>query len=297
MQEIKGYDTFAHMTQIHKGWSGEQKYFIETKSNEHLLLRIADFSQYEEKVREVETMIKLHEKGLPIPRPLHYGTCQNGESVYVLYTWCEGKDAEDVLPILSREEQYNHGIESGEILSTIHRIQAPLEQEDWEQRFWRKVQRNIHAYEQCGVVVPGAHLFKEFVQANQHVLTNRPQTFQHGDYHTGNMVLSDEGALNIIDFNRHDFGDPWEEFNRIVWSAQVSPDFATGQLRGYFQGEPPEGFFTALAFYISSNALASIPWSIPFGEKQIDVMKAQIKEVLGWYTNFQTVIPSWYMEG
>jgi len=40
------------------------------------------------------------------------------------------------------------------------------------------------------------------------------------------MLENDE--LKIIDFDRCDFGDPGEEFNRIVWSAAASPFFATG---------------------------------------------------------------------
>jgi|GEM_PF-4231484 len=59
------------------------------------------------------------------------------------------------------------------------------------------------------------------------------------------------------DFDRYDFGDPWEEFNRIVWSAAASPHFATGQLRGYFSDKPPQEFFKLLAFYIASNTISS----------------------------------------
>jgi len=29
-----------------------------------------------------------------------------------------------------------------------------------------------------------------------------------------------DDELIIIDFDRYDFGAPWEEFNRIVWSAK-----------------------------------------------------------------------------
>lgn len=29
------------------------------------------------------------------------------------------------------------------------------------------------------------------------------------------MIISPEGKLSIIDFNRNDYGDPWEEVNRI----------------------------------------------------------------------------------
>lgn len=51
---------------------------------------------------------------------------------------------------------------------------------------------------------------------NYELLNGRTQSYQHGDYHVGNMIISPDNALSIIDFNRSDFGDPWEEFNRIV---------------------------------------------------------------------------------
>ena len=58
----------------------------------------------------------------------------------------------------------------------------------------------------------------------------------------GNMIFTKEEQLYIIDFDRMDIGDPWEEFNRIVWCAQESPAFASGMLNGYFSGEIPSIF-------------------------------------------------------
>lgn len=116
---------------------------------------------------------------------------------------------------------------------------------------------------------------------------------QHGDYHTGNMMLCG-GKLFVIDFDRFDWGDPWEEFNRIVWSAQLSPAFARGTVNGYFGGEPPLEFWKLLALYISSNTLGSLPWSIPYGEEQMDIMREQAAQVLDWYDEMETPIPRWY---
>ena len=115
------------------------------------------------------------------------------------------------------------------------------------------------------------------------------------DYHVGNMMM-EQGELKIIDFDRYDFGDPWEEFNRIVWCAAASPHFATGQLRGYFGGEPPIEFFKLLAFYIASNTLSSIYWAIPFGQSDLDTMMKQTQDVLRWYDNMQNPVPTWYLK-
>ena len=107
------------------------------------------------------------------------------------------------------------------------------------------------------------------------------------------MIL-EQGELKIIDFDRYDFGDSWEEFNRIVWSVAASPRFASGQLHGYFDGEPPLEFFKLLAFYIASNTLSSIYWAIPFGQSEINVMRRQSQDVLTWFDNMKNPVPAWY---
>jgi aminoglycoside phosphotransferase (APT) family kinase protein len=110
------------------------------------------------------------------------------------------------------------------------------------------------------------------------------------------MMIDRNGILTIIDFDRDDFGDPWEEFNRIVWCAQAAPAFASGMVDGYFDGKIPMEFWKLLALYICSNTLGSLPWAIPFGEKEIQVMRKQATEVLGWYNGMKNVVPSWYQK-
>lgn len=107
-------------------------------------------------------------------------------------------------------------------------------------------------------------------------------------------MIGDDKQLYIIDFNRNDFGDPWEEFNRIVWCAPNTPLFATGMVNGYFDCVVPAEFWELLAFYISSNTLSSVPWAIPFGKEQIQVMVNQAKDVLCWYDNMKKTVPTWY---
>ena len=112
------------------------------------------------------------------------------------------------------------------------------------------------------------------------------QVFVHSSGYTLKLI--------IIDFDRYDFGDPWEEFNRIVWCAQSVPVFAAGMVDGYFDCDVPPAFWRLLALYISSNMLSSVPWAIPFGEKEIQTMMKQAKDVLTWYDNMQNPVPSWY---
>jgi len=109
------------------------------------------------------------------------------------------------------------------------------------------------------------------------------------------MMIDRNGVLTIIDFDRDDFGDPWEEFNRIVWCAQAAPAFASGMVDGYFNGDIPMEFWKLLALYICSNTLSSLPWAIPFGDKEIQVMRNQAVQALQWYDDMEKVVPSWYL--
>ncbi len=293
MQDKDFFDTFSKVEPITKGWSEDKKYCVTKADGTKYLLRISPAERYETRKALFKILERVDALNIPMCRPVEFGTCVDG--VYILESWIDGKDAEPALPMLPETEQYVLGLKSGEILRKIHSIPAPKTQEDWAIRFNRKTNNKIQKYRECELSFAGDDKIIDYIENNRHLLENRPQCFQHGDYHVGNMML-ENGELRIIDFDRYDFGDPWEEFNRIVWSAAASPHFATGQLRGYFGGEPPLEFFKLLAFYIASNTLSSIYWAIPFGQGEIDTMMKQSQDVLAWYDNMQDPVPTWYLK-
>ena len=51
------------------------------------------------------------------------------------------------------------------------------------------------------------------------------------------MIELETKKIVIIDFGSLEIGDPMEEFNRMIWTAQLSDDFATGLINGYFDGK------------------------------------------------------------
>lgn len=181
MIDIKSYETFKKIEPIHKGWSSDKKFYIETDTNEQLLLRIADISEYENKKKEYEIIKHLANQGLPVSQPIDFGICDHGSSVYSLFMWCNGEDAEIVLPKLAEAEQYALGLKSGQILREIHRTPAPKGQEDWGVRFNRKVDSKIKLYEDCGIKIAGDDKIIAYLEANRHLLKGREQCFHHGD--------------------------------------------------------------------------------------------------------------------
>lgn len=277
---------------INKGWSRDKKYCVTDENGTRYLLRVSDISEYDAKKAEFEMMRQVSALGVPMCQPIEFGVCDEG--VFSLQSWIDGDDAEEIIPALSDTEQYVYGLEAGRILKKIHSIPAPAMKEDWEARFNRKMDYKIQKYNECPIKYENGQAFIDYINENRRLLKNRPQSYQHGDYHIGNMIIGSDKKLYIIDFNRNDFGDPWEEFNRIVRCAQKSSLFASGMVNGYFGNDVPLEFWKLLALYISSNTLSSVPWAIPFGEEQIGVMVDQAKEVLEWYENMKNPVPAWY---
>jgi aminoglycoside phosphotransferase (APT) family kinase protein len=277
---------------IDRGYSGEKKYCIETFEGDKYLLRLADLSQYDRKKTEFETLKDLKE--INFTRPLHIGTYDKKNVAFTIYTWVEGNDLAEVLPELDEQEQYQLGYQSGLILNEFHKIEAPSEIPRWQERCNSKLDRKIKKYQECEVKVEGAQAIMDYLDKNRDLLNSRPQTFLHGDYHVGNMVLNENKSIGIIDFNRYDYGDPWEDFNKITSCAEMSPAFASGQLDGYFDNNIPDEFWRLLALYIGSNQLAYIPWAMERGNLEIGKAVKQIKDVLNWYDGYCEYIPSWY---
>ncbi|OAB38423.1 aminoglycoside phosphotransferase family protein [Paenibacillus glacialis] len=295
ISEIPDACTWNIVQAVHKGWSKDKKYYIKAIDGRELLLRLADISQFDKKKWEFESVEKFDHIDCLMSRPIDFGICNNGQSVYSLFTWVEGEDANQVIPTLSAKEQYRLGVRAGEILREMHEIPSENNPIPWSETYNLKINKYISNYKACGIHLKGADTIINYVESKRYLLENRLESIQHGDYHVGNMIVTKDVELGIIDFNRLSYGDPWEEFNRITWDASLSGLFASGRINGYFNNDVPDQFFRVMALYITSNQLSSIHWAIPFGQEDVDIMLARAGDVLDWYDEFQTYVPSWYV--
>ncbi len=295
MIEIPLYDTFSKIEPITKGMSGDKKYYIETVEGKHFLLRIADFSEYAQKEIEFEAMKHLVARGVPMPSPIDFGTCNNSKCVYTLLSWVDGVEVEAILPTLSKAEQYTLGIEAGEILRKIHTHPAPDIVDNWAERYYSVINPRLKAFRSEGIPFVGDTIILNYLESNGVLLNNRPQCHHHGDYHMGNMIHSDTGRLSIIDWHTVDFnncGDPWYEFNRI---GIEFPAFASGQIDGYFDHAIPEKFWSLLAYYLAASAITSIVWAKYFAPEGLqDILKLNT-DILRWFDDMKNPVPTWYL--
>jgi len=292
--DIPGYDTWESVELLSKGWSPDKKYTVKTKAGETLLLRIADSEVFEQKKKEYEIICKYAALGFEMSKPLAFGLCNNKEHTYMLLTWVEGEDLEAALPKLSEEEQYQLGRSAGFILRQIHSI--PVETCDMpEQTKKEKKLLQLGRYEDSAVRIANDETAIQYVKDNIDKLWLEPPVYMHGDFHPGNLILTPGKNLGVIDFNRWEVGDPYEEFYKLEsFGVEVSVPYCIGQIDAYFNDEVPMQFWETLAVYVAHASLFSIKWAEKFGQEEIDGMVRRCLAAMEHYDGFTKVVPSWY---
>ncbi|MDE1699359.1 phosphotransferase [Streptococcus suis] len=276
-----------------KGWSTDQKYKVQLEDGRLGLLRIAERPAYEAKQLEFQLVENLFGLGLPVAEPLSFWA--DDLSVYTLYEWMEGQDMNDLATSLSEQTLYELGCQSGKFLRTLHALPIDQSLRDWNSFYQAKIDNKLAAYQAASHSYPNGQAMIAFVQGNRHLLEGRPIAYHHGDFHTGNFLRGQDGRLKILDFDRYDIGDPWEEFNRLIFTADLSPAFARGQVDVYFDGAIPEEFWKLMALYVTVNSLGALSWAEQVDSEQIPLMKLQAQKISEWYEYFNHHLPKWYM--
>lgn len=294
MRDIPGYESFTIMEIITKGLSGNEKYRIKTADGEQLLLRIGDITEYERTKTEYDMLKIASALDIQMSRPVDFGVCDNGKNVYQLLTWVEGVDAESLLPSLTEAEQFALGIKSGELLKKIHGIPAPEGTEDWAARHHRKLQRWLDEYSSKAAAHSATgDMLVDYLNKNRALLAACPQTFIHGDFNTENIICLPNGEVGAIDFNSFNtpYGDPWFDINAVAWTPTMFPAFYSGQIRGYFGGNPPPKFWKVFYYYLAYDALAALLDPENFG---VSDGKYVVDNVLTWTNSFKNSMPTWF---
>ena len=165
------------------------------------------------------------------------------------------------------------------------------EAEPWEVRFKLRVQDVIQFYDDNPIKSQDADLLARYLQDNRDLLDNRPLAFTHGDCNTGNLMFTTDGQIGIIDLGwGNNCNDPWWDFREMTFPNRPASHFLTGQIKGYFEGEPPPEFFRILAYYISLGALESLR-----DFSRTDYFE-EVKIALDMFNDIQNPAPTWYLK-
>ena len=276
---------------ISKGYSEEIKYKV--KADKKYFLKVSPLSFTKKKELELKFISSL-EKEVRFPKLIEVRYESN--SIYSLYEWIDGIDFREYVTYLTDKELYQYGIQAGLFLKKIHSISIEEESINWYEFYLQKSMRKIESFRKTNINFPEIETFIDYIHTHQYLLQDRPISLCHGDFHVGNMMVDlGRKELVIIDFGSLEIGDPMEEFNRMIWNAQLSEEFATGLINGYFNGKNiPDDFWKLMVYYMACDVVGSIPWAVNYGNDQLTIMLERAKIVLDWFDNFERVIPKFY---
>lgn len=282
---------------FNEGWSDDAKFIVEPKSDNKYLLRLSNIDKASRAKRQVKIIEQAIAANIPTQIVVDHGTCLDDEKYFILLKWIEAEPLLDKILSYSEDVQYNLGRTAGQHLQKIHQFSTTYSTGlDWDVLFNRKIDKKLEMYENCPLKYDRDRELIEAVQTYRKKLSATPQVVHHGDYHLGNMLIDKNHVIHIIDFDRHDVGDGWDEFNRLPFSYDVSPAFASGLVDAYFNNEIPHRFWEMVCLYTATNALSSLPWALRFGDDEITTIKHQTESLYRQYNDFNSVIPAWYQQ-
>lgn len=295
LKDIPQYNTWKVIKKIEKGWSKDEKFYIEDFKENKFLLRLSDIEFLDTKEKEFNIIKnKFNTRSFEMSKAYFFGECNNGNSVYMILSWVEGSSLIDSLHSLSEGEQYNLGLRAGKILKEIHSLEVDKLDFRKDKLSGYKLQK-LTRYENSTVRLENDIPILNFIKTNIYKIDLCEKVYIHGDFHVGNLILTPNNDIGIIDFNRWDVSDPFEEFYKVQqFDIEISIPFAVGQINGYFNNNPTKDFWAILSIYVAHTSLFSIKWAEKFGEDDVISMKIRARKALKDFNYFNDTIPNWY---
>ena len=286
------------ISQINKGFSSDQKFLIEMPTGRNkFLLRLFDLERLESKKSEYSILTRMQEYNVNCCKPIDIGEVEgNG---YMITSYIEGNDAGDEILTYTEQEQYNLGFKSGKELRKMHQYSAPDDIPSWYSRKIEKHKKYVDSYLSSGIKIKNDEKIFQFIDDNSHLMKERPNLFQHDDFHLGNLIVKDRIFAGVIDFDRYDWGDPIHEFLKIgVFSRNISIPFSTGQIRGYLNNEDPdEDFWKLYSLYMAMCVFSTIVWTSNTFPEDMNNMLKRIDTFIDDHDSFNKMKPKWYKNG
>jgi serine/threonine-protein kinase len=282
------------VTPLLKGWSGDRKFILEDKGGERYLLRLSNPDLFEKKKAQFELLKKIELLRLNCSRPIEFGMDTDG-TVYMLMSYLEGEDGKTAVAVLTDEAAYQLGIEAGNCLRRLHSVEILPQEFTWWDRYLEKMPQKIAALNACEYKLPMQDQILDYYETHCEIMKDRPLVLCHGDYHLGNLIVNN-GKIGIIDFDKNDIADPYDDLKPFCWNVMVSEYFETGLINGYFDHSVPDDFWRILKFYTAESLISHLPWAVKYGRQEIKTALEVTDHQMKWYDHFELEIPTWYKE-
>ena len=153
----------------------------------------------------------------------------------------------------------------------------------------------LDKYINSDVKIENDEAIVNYIKNNIDSIWSVSPTLCHCDFHPGNLIYMPNKEIGVIDFNRWEITDPYEEFYKLSsFGVEASIPYCVGQIESYFDGDIPIGFWKALKVYAAWAALYSIAWASKFGEEEISKMIGRATRMINDYDGLTLDIPKWF---
>ena len=278
-----------------KGYSADRKYVLRSKNEDSYLLRVSDITEERVRRENFETLSRLWPLGLACPQPICFDTSPEHAVCFMILTYLPGDCAGDALPKITTTQQYAVGEQAGKELLNIHDALAPAGRVDDYAVRKEKYARHQRWVQESEFSFRGQDSAEKYVAAHIDLLKDRPTAFRHGDYHPGNLLVQDGALVGVVDFNRCDWGDPIDDFYKIAFfGAPLSPEYACGQIHGYFGGDAPADFWPLYNLYVAMTLPAHIFWTHQHYPQDLRASLEQIELITSTHDFEGGMPPAWW---
>ncbi|WP_417899916.1 aminoglycoside phosphotransferase family protein [Bacillus haimaensis] len=280
------------IVELDKGFSFDKKYIIDNK----YLLRLFPIEDVKNRRMEYDTIYALSAYSNYVPAGVEFNTLEELEKAYMILTFLPGEDAEVAMKELTEKEQYHAGFDSGRELKKLHELEAPTDYEPWHILKKKKSDRYIEELKKVEIDEKLKELLESYIRKNEHLMKERPNRFQHDDFHPSNLVIHNKAFAGIIDFQRMDWGDPIHDLQKLgFFSKRVSVPFTKGVVDGYHEvGGVTQAFWELYSLYSAMHVVSAIVWGMKMGPEQYEVLYGYSMDVLSDHDNFNLLVPKWY---
>lgn len=254
IKDVKAYKVIEKITD---GCSGDEKYKLK-KDGKYFLLRIGDKSRALEKKKEYDRLVEYSDKDINTHKPVTFGT--TNDIFYSIVSWVDGIPIMNIIKSDISKNYYQLGKKVGIELKKLHSFYLNDSKTDWKNIIEKKAALFLKNYHHMHIEFSCSKEAEHYIMDNFYLMSDRPQTVLHGDFHWNNCVLDENGNIGIIDFSGNSIGDPWYEFGGLLWALEYSESFANGQIDGYFDIIPSE-FWKIFKFYVALYAFEHLTYS------------------------------------
>jgi len=288
--------TVTSIEPLDAGYSSDTKFVLYINASPAFVLRIAPIAHEARRRRDFVALGELRARGVRSSEPVALGLAEGGALVYTVLRYVAGTDGEVALPEMTDAACYEAGVEAGGELRKVHAAPTPR-LPNWAAERRAKYVTRSAAVRERGLGFAGETEAEAFVRRNLPLLDEAAIVFQHDDFHPANVVLRDGRFVALIDFNRSDYGDAYEEFRKLPWfTLPVSRPFAHGCLVGYFEAsEPPPDFWPRYTLHVAMSSWDSVLWAADFYPEQLANFRERSTAILAGHDLLSGGPAAWWL--